>query len=293
MRSYRGRAVISALPLKSLIQRSALVLFVGVALTAMILSRVEVRIVDDFRGVVNDAAAPILDFFSHPARSVATFVEDFDELLVVLEDNKRLKMQNAQLIKWKAVAEDVLRENEKFRQRLQIVPDPESRYITARVIADSGGPFVRTVLVNVGTSNNVQKGQAAISGEGLIGRVVSTGSRSARILLLTDLNSRIPVVVETTRDKAILAGNNTLYPKLEFVSADARINVGDRIVTSGQGGIFPPGLPVGLVTSVDDEVSFVQIYADLDRLEFVTILDYILSGLLPDTIRAGRIGNIK
>ncbi len=243
MRSYSGRAVISALPLKSLIQRSALVLFVGVALTAMILSRVEVRIVDDFRGVVNDAVAPILDFFSHPARSVATFVEDFDELLVVLEDNKRLKMQNAQLIKWKAVAEDVLRENEKFRQRLQIVPDPESRYITARVIADSGGPFVRTVLVNVGTSNNVQKGQAAISGEGLIGRVVSTGSRSARILLLTDLNSRIPVVVETTRDKAILAGNNTLYPKLEFVSADARINVGDRIVTSGEGGIFPPGFP--------------------------------------------------
>ena len=292
MRSYRGRAVLTALPLKSVVQRSALVLFVGAALTAMILSRVEVRLVDDFRGAITDVAAPIIEFLSHPAASVASVVEDFDELLVVHEDNKRLKTQNAQLIKWKAIAEDVLRENGEFRQRLQMVPDPDSRFVTARVIADSGGPFVRTVLVNAGTASNVQKGQAAITSEGLIGRVVSSGGRSARILLLTDLNSRIPVVVETTRDKAILAGNNTLYPKLEFVNSDARINVGDNIVTSGEGGVFPPGLPVGLVASVNEEVSFVQIYADLDRLEFVTILDYILPGLLPDTIRAGRIGTL-
>ena len=293
MRSYRGRAVLTALPLKSVVQRSAFVLFVGAALTAMILSRVEVRLVDNVRGAISDTAAPILEFFSHPAASVSSFVEDFDELLVVHEDNKLLKMQNAQLIKWKAVAENVVRENEDFRKRLQMVPDPDSRYVTARVIADSGGPFVRTILVNAGTANNVQKGQAAISAEGLIGRVVSTGSRSARILLLTDLNSRIPVVVEATREKAILAGNNTLYPKLEFVSSSAGINVGDHIVTSGEGGVFPSGLPVGLVTSVEDEASFVQVHANLDRLEFVTILDYILPGLLPNTIRAGRIGPLK
>ena len=139
----------------------------------------------------------------------------------------------------------------------------------------------------------MHKGQAVINNEGLTGRVVSAGQHSARILLLTDLNSRIPVIMESSREKAVLAGDNTPHPRLKFLAVDARVNVGDRIVTSGQGGVFPPGLPVGVVSLVSEERALVQPYVNWDRLEHVTVLDYTLPGFLPETKRAGRIGALR
>jgi rod shape-determining protein MreC len=293
VRAYRGRALLLALPLKSLIQRFAFVLLVGAAITIMILSRAEPRLVDNLRGAVSDAATPILEFFSHPAASFASLVENVDAVLDVHEENARLEKQNAQLLNRQAVAEQISRENAELRLMLHVVPDPQASFITARVISDSGGPFVRTVLINAGKQNNVRRGQAVITSEGLTGRVVSAGQHSARILLLTDLNSRIPVVVESSRARAVLTGDNTPRPRLEFLAIDARVGVGSRIVTSGHGGIFPPGLPVGIVFSVGEERVLVQPYVNWDRLEFVTVLDYTLPGFLPETRRAGRIGELR
>jgi len=292
VRAYRGRALILALPLKSIIQRFAFVLLVGAAITVMILSRAEPRLVENLRNVVSDAAAPILDFFSHPAASFASLIEDIDAVLDVHEENARLEKQNAELLRWRSDAEQISRENEELRRMLHVVPDPQARFITARVISDSGGPFVRTVLINAGEKNHVRKGQAVINGEGLTGRVVTAGQHSARILLLTDLNSRVPVVVESSRERAVLAGDNTSRPRLEFLAVDARVSAGDRIVTSGQGGIFPPGLPVGVVSMVSEERVLVQPYVNWDRLEYVTVLDYTLPGFLPETKRAGRLGTL-
>ena len=293
MRAYRGRALLLALPLKSVVQRFAFALLVGAALTVMILSRAEPRLVESMRGAVSDGAAPILEFFSHPAASVASFVEEVDAILVVHEKNALLAEQNTALLKWQSVAEQISRENEELRRMLHVVPDPEASFVTARVISDSGGPFVRTVLINAGVYDRVRKGQAVINSEGLTGRVVSAGRHSARILLLTDLNSRIPVVMESSREKAVLAGDNTPHPRLEFLAVDARVSVGDRIVTSGQGGMFPPGLPVGVVSLVSEERALVQPYVNWDRLEHVTVLDYTLPGFLPETKRAGRIGALR
>ena len=293
MRAYRGRALLLALPLKSVVQRFAFVLLVGAALTVMILSRAEPRLVENMRGAVSDAAAPILEFFSHPAASFASLIEDVDAVLEVHEKNALLEKQNAALLKWQAAAEQMSQENEELRRMLHVVPDPEASFITARVISDSGGPFVRTALINAGENDQVRKGQAVINSQGLTGRIVSAGQHSARILLLTDLNSRIPVVVELSREKAVLAGDNTPHPRLEFLAVDARVAIGDRIVTSGQGGIFPPGLPVGIVSMVDEERALVQPYVNWDRLEHVTVLDYTLPGFLPETKRAGRIGALR
>ncbi len=293
MRAYRGRALLLALPLKTVVQRFAFALLVGAALTIMILSRAEPRLVDNLRGAVSDAAAPILEFFSHPTASFASLVEDVDAVMDVHETNTQLELQNAALLKWQAAAERVAQENEELRRLLNVVPDPEAKFSTARVISDSGGPFVRTVLINAGEGDKVRKGQAVIASEGLIGRIVSAGQHSARVLLLTDLNSRVPVVVESSRERAVLAGDNTGYPRLEFLAVDARVAVGDRIVTSGQGGIFPPGLDVGVVSVVGEERALVQPYVNWDRLELVTVLDYTLPGFLPETKRAGRIGDLQ
>jgi len=293
VRAYRGRALLLALPLKTVVQRFAFVLLVGAALTIMILSRAEPRLVESLRGAVSDSTAPILEFFSHPTASFATLIEDFDAVMDVHEINTQLEKRNAVLLKWQATAERMVHENEELRRLLNVVPDPKAQFITARVISDSGGPFVRTVLINAGESNKVRKGQAVIASEGLIGRIVSAGQHSARILLLTDLNSRVPVVVESSRERAILAGDNTGRPRLEFLAVNARVGIGDRIVTSGQGGLFPPGLDVGVVSVVDEERVLVRPYVNWDRLELVSVLDYTLPGSLPETKRAGRIGALQ
>ena len=139
-------------------------------------------------------------------------------------------------------------------------------------------------MVNAGRDNGVARGQAAMTGEGLIGRVAEVGSRAARILLITDLNSRVPVVVDGTRQRAILAGDNSARPSLRYVDAGGTVRIGDRIVTSGQGGVFPPGLPVGVVVSLDSEAVRVEPYAALSRVDYLRLVDYGLADSLPNPL---------
>jgi rod shape-determining protein MreC len=126
----------------------------------------------------------------------------------------------------------------------------------------------------------VRKNQPAITGDGLIGRVTEVGERSARVLLLTDLNSRVPIYVERTRARAVMVGNNSDQMLLNYLLPGADIVVGDRIVTSGQGGIFPPGLPVGVVTANNNGTIRVQPFVDWETMEYLRLVDYELSDLL-------------
>ncbi len=154
------------------------------------------------------------------------------------------------------------------------MPDARARFVSARVVADPGGAFVRSKIVNSGRREGVTKGQAVITGAGLAGRIFEAGLHSARVLLITDINSRIPVVVESSRDRAILTGDNGPQPRLAFLASSAQVAKGDRIVTSGQGGLFPEGLPIGTVASVKDGVARVVPLVDFDRMEFVRVVDY-------------------
>lgn len=282
-----------AVPLRALFQRFAFGLLAATAITLMVLSRAEPELIERLRTGITDASAPILQFFSQPAASVASALDEIDAVMAVHEENAALRNRNARLLKWQAVAQQLAHENEVLQGMLNVVPDPRATFVTARVIGDSGGPFVRTALINAGAAHGVRKGLAVINGEGLIGRIVEAGERSARILLLTDLNSRIPVVMEASRDRAILAGDNTPRPRLEFLAVDSRAGVGDRVVTSGEGGLFPPGLPVGIVSSVREDGVLVQPFVDWDRLEYVSVLDYTLPGVLPSTRRAERVGSLR
>ena len=173
--------------------------------------------------------------------------------ITVYRDNLRLAEENERLLGWQQVALRLSAENAELRDLSKLVSEPAISFVTARVIADSGGAYARSVMVNAGRDNGVARGQAAMTGEGLVGRVAEVGSRAARVLLITDLNSRVPVVVDGTRQRAILAGDNSARPSLRYVDAGGTIRIGDRIVTSGQGGVFPPGLPVGVVAGVDSE----------------------------------------
>ena len=293
MRVGRGRHLVLAVPGKALAQRFAYALLACAAITLMIVSQAEPRLVETLRVGVADAVAPVFSFFSRPATTIADGVDELHGMLAVHERNERLEGDNATLRKWQAVAEQLSYENDAFRRLLNVVPDPQARFVTARVIADSGGPFIHLVLVNAGTSNGVRKGQAVVNHDGLVGRVQETGDNTARVLLLTDLNSRIPVVLERSRDRTILRGDNSPHPYLAFLATDARVKPGDRIVTSGEGGMFPPALDVGIVSAVEKDRATVQPFVVWERLDYVTILDYVVPGVFPETRRAARTGSLQ
>ena len=288
-------------PIRGLAQRFAYISLVVSAIGLMALGKVDALVVENFRAQVTDAVAPVLDALSRPAEAFSRAVVQFRELAHLRAENARLRRNDARLLQWQAAARNLEAENKILRDLLNYKPGPEPSFITARVIADTGGAFAHSLIINAGIRDGVVKGQAAMTGQGLAGRVAGVGSRSARLLLITDLNSRIPVLVGDSRTRAILAGNNSDNPKLMHLPSGKSVSVGDRVVTSGHGGALPPGLPVGIVTMVDENGIVVQPFVLRTRLEFIRLLDFglaaIINGPLPlinqGRSKEGRAGKIK
>ncbi len=257
------------------VQRFAFLLLVLAAFMLMLLGKGETLLIDWARTGIVDAAAPVLDALSRPAATIAHAVEEARSLAALRTDNAELRRDNAQLHYWQATARRLAVENEALRALLNRVPEPRARFVTGRVIADSGGAFVRSVVINAGTRDGIAKGQAVMTGDGLIGRVLIAGDRSARVLLISDINSRIPVAVDGGGDRAVLVGDNSDLPKLAFLPANASVQVGQRIVTSGHDGLFPPGLAVGVVSSVTKAEVRIRPHVAFGTLEFVRVVDYL------------------
>src|SRR5437868_5819226 len=170
--------------------------------------------------------------------------------MLVAGKTDQTMFENQRLLQWQQVALKLTTENRQLQGLLKVVPDRAVSYVTARVIANSGGAYVRTVMINAGSQAGLARGQAVITGDGLVGRLTEVGSRAARVLLITDLNSRIPVKIEGSNTGAVLAGDNSERPRLLYVGSPGALKIGDRVVTSGEGGVFPPDLPVGMVSAV-------------------------------------------
>jgi len=265
---------------RQFVQRFASVALVILAFVAMLVGKADTVLVERARSVVADLMAPVVRALSQPAGALSEVADNIRDLANLRAENARLRDENAQLLRWRDVARQFEAENREFRSLLDYRPPPEATSFSVRVVGDSGGAFAHSLLIAAGSRDTVRKGMAVLSGEGMVGRVVQVGHRASRVLLITDINSRIPVVLETTRTRAILAGNNTDKPRLIFVPAGARVSPGDRVVTSGHSGALPPGLPVGVISSVEDQVIRVQPFMDRERLELVRVVDYGLNGIL-------------
>lgn len=269
-----------AQPVRSLWHRFAFSALVLAAFAIMLLGKADVLIVDRIKVAVTDATVPILEVLSEPAGSVARTIEKIQEFRDLHTQLEILKTENQRLRQWRHVATGLEAENRALRRLNHFVPPPVASFIAGRVIGNSGGPFVRSVLVNAGRKQGARRGLAAMSGTGLVGVVVEVGGLYSRILLVTDLNSQIPVVVQTTRDPGVLSGDNSNRPNLLFLPQNARVSTGDPVVTSGEGGVLPAGLPVGVITAISEAGVRVKPVVDWDRLEYVRLLDYRLEGVV-------------
>jgi rod shape-determining protein MreC len=282
-----GSEIRVASPLKAWASRFALLLLVGAAFGLMLIGRTNSFIVEETRTAVTDMVTPILDAVSQPVETFSGVIDQAEALANLRAENVALKEQNQRLLQWQAVARRLEAENAALRSLNRMVAEPAMSYITARVVGDPGGAFVRTVLINAGERNGVEKGQAAVTADGLAGRIAEVGKRSARVLLLTDINSRVPVVVGEARDRAVLAGDNTNAPELLYLGPTAKVQTGDRVTTSGHGGVFPPGLPIGVVTGVGEKGIRVKPFVDWAHLEYLRIVDYEMTGVLDFEAQVG------
>lgn len=269
-------------PFKALAPKFAYFGLVGLSVGLMVFAKAETVLVERARLMVTDAVTPILDVASRPIASMRAVVDEVNALVSIREHNARLTEVNARLLQWQAAAAKLEAENERLRALLNYKPGPKASFISARVVADTGGTFAHSLILNSGVSQGITKGQAVMSDDGLVGRMADVGRRASRVLLITDLNSRIPVLIEATRTRAILAGDNTDRPRLVHLTPGATASIGDRIVTSGHAGAFPPGMPVGVVVATQDGSIQVRPYAERGRLEYVRVINYGLSGILRD-----------
>lgn len=277
---------------RATLQRIAFPLLVSLSAVMIILGKADQVVFESLRNSVMDAAAPALDMLSRPLATLDSLVERTQRVITVYQENARLTEENERLLGWQQAARKLASENAQLRDLLKLSPEPAISYVTARVIANSGGAYVRSLMVNAGREDGVVRGEAAVTGDGLVGRVSEVGSRAARILLIIDLNSRVPVIVEGSRQRAVLAGDNSERPSLRYVEPGIGIKIGDRIVTSGQGGVFPPGLPVGVVAAFDGELARVEPFVELSRVGYLRLIDYGLADALPGPVpiapRGGR-----
>lgn len=275
-REFRAGAGAAA---RSIVQRYGYLALLMAALALLAFARSQAPMVARVRAGAVDAIAPVLEVASRPVEAANRAVEEAQRLWFTYEENARLRADLERLSQWQAVARKLEQENAALRAQLNLRLEPQPTYVSARAIADSGSPFVRTVLLNAGRRDGVEKGQAAVTGAGLAGRIIELGERSSRLLLLTDLNSRVPVTVESSRWRAILAGDNSARPKLLFLPNAAEVSVGDRIVTSGAGGVAPPGIPVGVISQIGDGEIRVQPFVEWDRLEYLSVVRFELPRL--------------
>lgn len=283
MKSRKGPVLRLATPIKVLVQRFAFLALIAATFALMMLGKADVVVLDRLRTVTTDAVAPILDALSRPAATVSGAIDRVNQVAAVDSENARLREENERLMKWQHVARELAAENEQLKALLNFRAPPTKSYVTARVVADAGGAFVRSLLINSGTNRGIKKGQPVVTGEGLVGRVITVGDRSSRVLLITDLNSRIPVELEKNREQAVLAGDNTNLPRVIHLAEKVSVHVGERVITSGHAGVFPPGLPVGVVTSVKESDIRVQPYVEWSRLEFVRVVDFDPHGNLVES----------
>ncbi|WP_340108548.1 rod shape-determining protein MreC [Pikeienuella sp. HZG-20] len=257
-----------------LLRRGVVVALVFLMIALFILWRADSPRIERLRMALVDWATPSVELTANPLGAMVDMARDFENFTRVYKQNKALRHEIQRLRAWRETAQQLERENAQLRALNNLRLAPRIGFVAGEVIADSGSPFAQSALLNIGAADGVLDGAAAVDGGGLVGRVVGVGERASRVLLLTDFNSRIPVKVLPSGRRAILTGENSDAPRLNFLDAMTDVAPGDRVTTSGDGGVFPPDLPVGLVAVVGDYGARVQISADYERLEFVRILLY-------------------
>jgi len=254
------------------VRRLVLAVLILFLIALILVWRIDNPRVERMRAAIVDRVVPNMEWAMGPVTGLGRMLDDFQSYSRLFEQNQELRRELQQMRAWREAALQLEQENARLLDLNRVQLNPELTFITGIVLADSGSPFRRSVLLNVGARDGILDGWATMDGLGVVGRISGVGERTARVLLLTDSNSRIPVTIQPSGQQALLMGDNSQTPMLEFVEAPEDISAGDRIITSGDGGLFPPGLLVGQVVVTSDRRLRARLAADLARLRFLRVM---------------------
>ncbi|MBU2936546.1 MULTISPECIES: rod shape-determining protein MreC [Pacificibacter] len=255
-------------PLRRLLSALFIILLFGI----FILWRIDSPRVERVRAQLVDRVVPSFEWALVPVTKTVDMVENFQSYSRIYEQNQELRRELRQMQAWKEAALQLEQKNAKLLDLNNVQLDPKYTYVTGVVMADSGSPFRQSVLLNVGSRDGILDGWATMDGIGLVGRISGLGENTARVVLLTDSNSRLPVTIQPSGQRAILSGDNTARPPLEFIESLELVRPGDRVVSSGDGGVFPSGLVIGQVALGADRRLRVVLAADYERLDYLRVL---------------------
>lgn len=253
-------------------RRLLLAVVVMSLIAIFIVWRIDSPRVERFRAQVVDAMMPSFDWAMAPVTASLDLARDFRSYQRIHEQNRELRRELQQMRAWKEAALQLEQENARLRDLNNLALDPQLTHVTGVVMADSGSPFRQSVLINVGAHDGIVDGWAAMDGLGLVGRISGVGQSVSRVILLTDSSSRIPAVIQPSGQRGMVVGDNSAAPLLDFVESAERVRPGDRLISSGDGGVFPPGLLIGQIAQDPQGRLRVRLAADYSRLEFLRVL---------------------
>lgn len=254
------------------VRRVLIALLALLLLVLFLFWRIDSPRAEQMRTAMIDRIVPRFEWALVPATRISQMVSGFQSYARLYEQNQELRRELQRMTAWKEAAVQLDQENAKLLALNNVRIDPALTGLTGMVLMDSGTAFRQSVLLNVGAQDGVIEGWATMDGLGLVGRIAGVGRTTSRVVLLTDPSSRIPVTVQTTGERALMTGDNTPLPLLEFIENADNVRPGDRVVTSGDGGVFPAGLLVGQVAQGTDGRMRILMAADYGRLEFLRVL---------------------
>ena len=248
------------------------VVLIALSFSLMFIGKADLVAMRDLRMSSNDFLAPVIDFVSAPIRGVETMAEGIRTVASLRAENVRLQAENDLLQRWRRRAEILESENQQLRSVTGTVSDENRSLITARAVTAPGGSFAHTILIAIGDESGIAAGDPVITSNGLVGIVYEVGRAYARVLMISDINARIPVMLASSSWPGLTIGRNGEYLELAFLPAEARPEVGELVLTSGHGGILPAGLAVGRVDRVDGDNIWVRPAVEFRNLGYVSVL---------------------
>lgn len=248
------------------------VVLIALSFSLMFIGKADLVAMRDLRMSSNDFLAPVIDFVSAPIRGVETMAEGIRTVASLRAENVRLQAENDLLQRWRRRAEILESENQQLRSVTGTVSDEDRSLITARAVTAPGGSFAHTILIAIGDESGIAAGDPVITSNGLVGIVYEVGRAYARVLMISDINARIPVMLASSSWPGLTIGRNGEYLELAFLPAEARPEVGELVLTSGHGGILPAGLAVGRVDRVDGDDIRVRPAVEFRNLGYVSVL---------------------
>lgn len=275
MRAKRKKVLFLKLSkIRLLTKKFAIFLLFLSAFAFMLISKTDTVVIEETSSYAMNMVSPFVDTLSIPAKVTVSTYNYIVGLKKTYNENVELKEENKRLLEAQNHLRSLEIENKLLSELLNYIPPSDALSTTVRIVATENDAFSSSVIAYTGGNQNIQKGHIAVNHKGVVGRVDNVGNTYSKITLITDINSKIPVIVERNRVRGILVGDNTNINKLMFTPISADIIVGDRVVTSGVAGVFPPGLPVGIVISANKNDIRVKPFADIQGVEYLRVIGY-------------------